>query len=257
MKPRTHDQIFPDLGDGPRPGVCCIPSKQRLASLNASRVDSANRRRATGGSLENMIRLEGAFRMGSETPDAFPADGEGPVRQVTLSPFYISKFAVTAEEQRRKDLEFRVPIPRDATESRACGLWRRCDTQSSAHRSSGHAHFLLRAAGEQEENGPRSPARRPAKELAGTACRPSDTQSCAHRSCATQDPTARRPAFQVGEVLRWHATWRYAILCASALGNTQDRRSATGRSKANACLSSAGPPLLQRWPGPVPGKRSS
>src|ERR1035438_5523988 len=24
--------------------------------------------------------------------------------------------------------------------------------------------------------------------------------------------------FQVGEVLRWHATWRHAILCASALG---------------------------------------
>ena len=39
------------------------------------------------------------------------------------------------------------------------------DTQD--RRSFLHAHFLLRAAGEQEENGPRSSARRPAKELAG------------------------------------------------------------------------------------------
>ena len=33
--------------------------------------------------------------MGSESPEAFPTDGEGPVRQVTLSAFYISKFALT------------------------------------------------------------------------------------------------------------------------------------------------------------------
>ena len=36
--------------------------------------------------------------MGSETPDAFPADGEGPVRQVSLAAFYISKVAVTNEQ---------------------------------------------------------------------------------------------------------------------------------------------------------------
>jgi formylglycine-generating enzyme required for sulfatase activity len=49
------------------------------------------------GSLENMVRLEGRFWMGSEFPGAFPRDGEGPVRQVTLRPFFISKFAVTNE----------------------------------------------------------------------------------------------------------------------------------------------------------------
>ena len=36
--------------------------------------------------------------MGSETPDAFPTDGEGPVRQVTLSAFHMSRFAVTNEQ---------------------------------------------------------------------------------------------------------------------------------------------------------------
>jgi formylglycine-generating enzyme required for sulfatase activity len=35
--------------------------------------------------------------MGSESPGLFPADGEGPVRQVTLDAFYISKYPVTNE----------------------------------------------------------------------------------------------------------------------------------------------------------------
>ncbi len=46
-----------------------------------------------------MVRLDGGtFRMGSDDPEAFPFDGEGPVREVTLSPFYISEFAVTNEQ---------------------------------------------------------------------------------------------------------------------------------------------------------------
>ena len=78
------------------PSPCCVPSKQRLAQLDVSVRSSAARPRAIAGSLENMIRLEAArFHMGSESPEAFPTDGEGPVRQVTLSAFYISKFAVT------------------------------------------------------------------------------------------------------------------------------------------------------------------
>ena len=37
----------------------------------------------------------GSFMMGGNDPDGFPADGEGPVRQVTLSPFRIDPFATT------------------------------------------------------------------------------------------------------------------------------------------------------------------
>ncbi len=60
---------------------------------------SANRARANAGSLDNMVRLDAArFRMGSESHEAFPADGEGPVRQVTLTGFYISKYAVANEQ---------------------------------------------------------------------------------------------------------------------------------------------------------------
>jgi formylglycine-generating enzyme len=37
----------------------------------------------------------GTFHMGSESPAPFPADGEGPVRRITLSAFYIARYAVT------------------------------------------------------------------------------------------------------------------------------------------------------------------
>ena len=83
----------------PTPSPCCVPSKQRLAHLATSIQSSAARPRATAGSLDNMVRLDAArFRMGSESPEAFPTDGEGPVRQVTLSAFHISKFAVTNQQ---------------------------------------------------------------------------------------------------------------------------------------------------------------
>ena len=42
-----------------------------------------------------MVQLSGGrFLMGSDD-DSFPADGEGPVREVTLSPFWIDRYAVT------------------------------------------------------------------------------------------------------------------------------------------------------------------
>jgi sulfatase modifying factor 1 len=45
-----------------------------------------------------MVRLEGGgFLMGTESNEGFPADGEGPVRQVVLDPFYIDRFPVTNE----------------------------------------------------------------------------------------------------------------------------------------------------------------
>jgi len=38
--------------------------------------------------------------MGSESPDCFPGDGEGPVRQVTLDPFYMDRYPVSNEQFR-------------------------------------------------------------------------------------------------------------------------------------------------------------
>jgi formylglycine-generating enzyme len=78
------------------PAPCCVPARARLLQLNRSRKASAERRKATAGSTADMVRLDGGrFLMGSDSPEAFPSDGEGPVRQVLLDPFYISRFPVT------------------------------------------------------------------------------------------------------------------------------------------------------------------
>ncbi len=48
--------------------------------------------------MENMSRTDGGpFLMGTETDRGFPADGEGPVREVFLDPFYIDTYPVTVE----------------------------------------------------------------------------------------------------------------------------------------------------------------
>ncbi|HVT91544.1 MAG TPA: formylglycine-generating enzyme family protein [Bryobacteraceae bacterium] len=79
-----------------QPHPCCVPSRQRAALLASSRAASGDRPRARRGSVEGMVRLDGgAFLMGNEDRDGFAADGEGPVREVTLDPFYIDTRPVT------------------------------------------------------------------------------------------------------------------------------------------------------------------
>lgn len=66
--------------------------------LESSRLRSAERVRATSGSTEEMVRLEGGrFLAGSEDTDVVSADGEGPIRPVTLDPFYMDRYPITNE----------------------------------------------------------------------------------------------------------------------------------------------------------------
>jgi len=82
-----------------QPSPCCVPSKVRAERLAESRARSEKRRRVTEGSTEGMVRLPGgAFLMGTESDEGFPADGEGPVREVRLTPFYIDVHPVTNEQ---------------------------------------------------------------------------------------------------------------------------------------------------------------
>lgn len=79
-----------------RPHPCCVPSKQRASLLALSRTASLDIPRVRNGSLEGMVQLDGGmFLMGNDRDDAIPADGEGPVREVTLDPFYIDARPVT------------------------------------------------------------------------------------------------------------------------------------------------------------------
>jgi formylglycine-generating enzyme required for sulfatase activity len=78
------------------PHPCCVPGRQRAIQLERSRLASSNRLRAISGSVDEMVKLDGgAFLMGTEDDEGFPQDGEGPIRQVTLDPFYMDIHPVT------------------------------------------------------------------------------------------------------------------------------------------------------------------
>jgi sulfatase modifying factor 1 len=81
----------------PEKKACCAAGKPAADGTDvAPGAESAPRRRAQSGSTAGMVRLDGgAFRMGTEMEAGFSADGEGPVREVTLDPFYIDIHPVT------------------------------------------------------------------------------------------------------------------------------------------------------------------
>jgi sulfatase modifying factor 1 len=86
-------QLFADAGV---PHPCCVPSKHRAAMLQVSRAAAAQRLRATAGSTADMAKLDGGrFVMGTDDEEGFPQDGEGPVRDVSLDPFYMDVYPVT------------------------------------------------------------------------------------------------------------------------------------------------------------------
>ncbi|MDR7300285.1 formylglycine-generating enzyme family protein [Haloactinomyces albus] len=81
------------MSEAPTGGGCCAPSIVR-GSGQASATTHPNT--GDSGSTEGMVLLDGGdFLMGSEDSRAYPDDGEGPVRPVTLDPFWISATAVS------------------------------------------------------------------------------------------------------------------------------------------------------------------
>src|SRR5262245_59604831 len=76
-----------------RPPPCCAPdTERREAAEPAVAIAAATEPDATDG----MVSVAGgAFHMGSDDRWAYPADGEGPVRRVSVSPFWIDRFAVS------------------------------------------------------------------------------------------------------------------------------------------------------------------
>jgi len=78
-----------------------VPSVEHARILEQSERLSSRRRRVTRGSTEGMVRLDGGTSlMGTDDPDGFPSDGEGPVRRVTLAPFHIDRTPVTNRQFR-------------------------------------------------------------------------------------------------------------------------------------------------------------
>ncbi len=80
------------------PAACCVPSQQRAHRLLASTEHATQRKHVTAGSAEGMIHLPGGeFLMGTDYPNGFPADGEGPVRRIFLDAFLMDRTPVTNE----------------------------------------------------------------------------------------------------------------------------------------------------------------
>lgn len=70
--------------------TCCTPARAEGAAFDTPQPAF------TGGAAENLVELTGGtFRMGDAFGEGFPADGEGPARSVTLSPFRIAAGTVT------------------------------------------------------------------------------------------------------------------------------------------------------------------
>lgn len=76
---------------------CCGASRPTASKRKKSRKQKMRRR--SDSSLKGMIRLSGGtFLMGTNDTEGFPEDGEGPMREVTVNPFYLEACAVTNAE---------------------------------------------------------------------------------------------------------------------------------------------------------------
>jgi formylglycine-generating enzyme len=73
---------------------CCTPSRDATPDEPASTSPASGPRKDTPP--DDMVRIPGgSFRMGNPRGDGYPADGEGPVHEVTLDPFWMDATAVT------------------------------------------------------------------------------------------------------------------------------------------------------------------
>jgi sulfatase modifying factor 1 len=74
---------------------CCAASRPEDAVKHSATPQTVSAP-AKRGSKKGMAHVPGGeFLMGTDNPAGFPADGEGPVREVRVDPFYIDVCAVT------------------------------------------------------------------------------------------------------------------------------------------------------------------
>lgn len=91
------------MNESTKPSCCSSTSRSAAQSVRLeSRQEEAPLVQEQAGkpsgaaSLKRMIYLPGGeFLMGTDDQEGFPQDGEGPVRAVSVSPFYIDPYAVS------------------------------------------------------------------------------------------------------------------------------------------------------------------
>ena len=78
---------------------CCTPQPNNTAAAEAPTDAVSISCCEQKGSTDGMVRLEGGkYLMGYVGPEEWQADGEGPVRAVTLGPFWLDQTAVSNEQ---------------------------------------------------------------------------------------------------------------------------------------------------------------
>jgi len=122
-----------DLDHSEHDGACCAPGRApggaeapparapEPRSVGGSPAPSADATPGEGADAstdgaDGMVRLGGSFLMGTEDPDGFPQDREGPIREIDLPPFWIDPVAVT----NARFAEF-VACTRHQTDAEAAG----------------------------------------------------------------------------------------------------------------------------------------
>jgi formylglycine-generating enzyme len=89
-------KLPPEQSGIEEPGSCCTPSAEHATPAIVSAPASVNA--VTPDTLGRMIALPGGtFLMGTDSPDAFPLDGEGPVREIAIDAFSLDRYPVTNE----------------------------------------------------------------------------------------------------------------------------------------------------------------
>ena len=79
--------------------TCCAASRKESNYLKPINAPHGKYRKTGHIGTGKMILIpKGIFLMGTESEMGFPQDGEGPIREVELDPFYIDETAVTNEQ---------------------------------------------------------------------------------------------------------------------------------------------------------------
>lgn len=86
------------MGERHQAGSCCTPSRRGDGQPGAAVVAPPPVAREPGDAAGMVWLPGGAFRMGTDDAEGFPADGEGPVRDVEVSPFLVDRCVVSNDE---------------------------------------------------------------------------------------------------------------------------------------------------------------
>lgn len=93
----TRKAKEPAYEEGVQDAACCAASRPNKGA--PAEVAEAISLTTAGASTDGMVLLDGGeFLMGTDDREGFPADGEGPIRRVTVRPFYIDRCAVSGEQ---------------------------------------------------------------------------------------------------------------------------------------------------------------